>query len=149
MFLVSERGPVLVQQLHKRHRKRLLILVFSWKCNFSSQTTDKKRDLQTLVPLILQMHMRSSSINLTIWLFVWRFLMTKPTKLRLCPSKTQISLGICPVWSVSSLSTWINIGSSATHWAHCKTLISLGGCPGWSESLLCAHIILLVLSWGG
>ena len=22
-------------------------------------------------------------------------------------------------------------------------------CPGWSESLLCAHAILLVLSWGG
>ena len=35
------------------------------------------------------------------------------------PAKTQISLGIRPVWSESSLSTWRNIGSSATHWAHC------------------------------
>ena len=30
-----------------------------------------------------------------------------------------------------------------------KTLIRLGGCPGWTESSLGAHIILLVLSWGG
>ena len=30
-----------------------------------------------------------------------------------------------------------------------KTLIKLGGCPGWSESSLGAHVILLVLSWGG
>ena len=36
------------------------------------------------------------------------------------PVKTQISLGICPVWSESSLSTWRNLGSLATHWAHSK-----------------------------
>ena len=36
------------------------------------------------------------------------------------PAKTQISLGIHPVWSDSSLSAWRNIGSSATHWAHCE-----------------------------
>ena len=40
-----------------------------------------------------------------------------------------------------------------TKWHVCpaKTQISLGfrGCPGWSESSLDAHIILLVLSWGG
>ena len=32
--------------------------------------------------------------------FHLRCLMTKPTKLPLRPAKTQISLGICPVWSV-------------------------------------------------
>ena len=31
---------------------------------------------------------------------------TKPTKWHVCPAKTQISLGICPVWSESSLSAW-------------------------------------------
>ena len=36
------------------------------------------------------------------------------------PAMTQISLGICPVWSESSLSAWRKIGSSATHWAHCE-----------------------------
>ena len=35
-------------------------------------------------------------------------LMTKPTKWHVCPAKTQISLGICPVWSESSLCTqWV------------------------------------------
>ena len=34
------------------------------------------------------------------------------------PAKTQISLGILPVWSESSLSTWRKLGSLATHWAH-------------------------------
>ena len=33
---------------------------------------------------------------------------TKPTKWCVCPAKTQISLGICPVWSESSLcSQWV------------------------------------------
>ena len=43
---------------------------------------------------------------------------TKPTKWRVRPAKTQISLGIRPVWSVSSLSAWRKLGSLATHWAH-------------------------------
>ena len=30
-----------------------------------------------------------------------------------------------------------------------KTLIKLDGCPGWSESSPGAHLILLVLLWGG
>ena len=43
--------------------------------------------------------------------------MTKPTKW-VRPAKTQISLGIRPVWSESSLSAWRKLGSLATHWAH-------------------------------
>ena len=42
--------------------------------------------------------------------------MTKPTKLPVCPAKTQISLGIRPIWSESSLSAWRKLGSLATHW---------------------------------
>ena len=37
-------------------------------------------------------------------------LMTKPTKWPVRPVKTQISLGICPVWSESSLSAWKSLG---------------------------------------
>ena len=74
--------------------------------------------------------------------------MTKPTKWHVRPAKTQISLGIHPVWSESSLSTWRKLVSLATHWAQGKTLIRLGRCPGWSESSLGAQVILLVLSWG-
>ena len=44
--------------------------------------------------------------------------MTKPTKWPMHPAKTQIGLGIHPIWSESSLSAWRNIGSLATHWVH-------------------------------
>ena len=44
--------------------------------------------------------------------------MTKPIKWHICPAKTQISLGIRPDWSESSLSAWRKVGSLATHWAH-------------------------------
>ena len=44
-------------------------------------------------------------------------LMTNPTKWHVHPAKTQISLGIRPVWSGASLSAWRNIGSSAIYWA--------------------------------
>ena len=69
--------------------------------------------------------------------------------MRVRPAKTQISPGIRPVWSESSLSAWRNNGPLATNWTQVKTLIRLGGCPGWSKSSLGAHVILLVLSWGG
>ena len=47
-------------------------------------------------------------------------LTTKPTKWHMRPAKTQISLGIRPVWSESSLSAWRSIGSLATHKADSK-----------------------------
>ena len=34
------------------------------------------------------------------------------------PAKTQISLGIRPVWSESSLSAWRKVGTLATHWMY-------------------------------
>ena len=45
-------------------------------------------------------------------------LMTKPTKWHVRPAKTQFSLGICPVWSESSLSAWRSIGLLGTKKAH-------------------------------
>ena len=41
--------------------------------------------------------------------------MTKPAKWHVCPAKPQISLGIHPVWSESSLSVWIKLESLVTH----------------------------------
>ena len=41
----------------------------------------------------------------------------KTNKMSVCPAKTQISLGIRPVWSESSLSAWIKLWSLPTHWA--------------------------------
>ena len=42
-------------------------------------------------------------------------ILTKPTKWHVRSAKTQISLGIRPVWSESSLSAWRNLGPLATH----------------------------------
>ena len=54
---------------------------------------------------------------------------TKPTKWPVHQAKTQISLGIRPVWSGSSLSAWRNIGSLATHWAHTEDSHQTGRMP--------------------
>ena len=59
-------------------------------------------------------------------------LMTKPTKWHVRPAKTQISLGIRPVWSEFSLSAWRKLGSSATHWAH----IEDSDQTGWMSRLI-------------
>ena len=75
----------------------------------------------------------------------------KTNKMTVRPVKTQISLGICPVWSESSLcSQWVAKDLSFLH-ADNKDSDQTGSlaCPGSSESSLDAQIILLVLSWGG
>ena len=72
-------------------------------------------------------------------------LMTKPSKWHVRPAKTQISLGICPVWSESSLSAWRKLGSLATDWAHGEDSDQI-----WLLWVFAGHtVILLVLSWGG
>ena len=54
------------------------------------------------------------------------------------PAKTQISLGIRPVWSESSLSAWRKLWSLTTHWAHSEDYDQTGQSlrirPVWSES---------------
>ena len=54
---------------------------------------------------------------------------TVPTKWHVCPAKTQISLGIRPVWSESSLSAWRNLGSLASHCAHSEDSDQTGRMP--------------------
>ena len=55
--------------------------------------------------------------------------MTKPTKWHVRPAKTQISLGIRPVWAESSLSAWRKIGSLAINWAHSEDSDQTGRMP--------------------
>ena len=55
--------------------------------------------------------------------------MTKPTKWPVRPAKTQISLGIRPVWSESSLAAWRKLGSLATNWVHGKASDQTGWMP--------------------
>ena len=56
------------------------------------------------------------------------------------PVKTQISLGIHPVWSESSLFAWRKIGSLVSHWVHREDSDQT------VRSLRWVHVILLVLS---
>ena len=57
--------------------------------------------------------------------------MTKPIKWPVCPAKTQISLGIHPVWSEYSLSAWRKVGSlkKATHKPHSEDSDQTGRMP--------------------
>ena len=55
--------------------------------------------------------------------------MIKQTKWQVRPAKTQISLGICPVWSESFLSAWRKLGSLATHWVHSEDSDQTGRLP--------------------
>ena len=55
--------------------------------------------------------------------------MTKPTKWCVRPAKTQISLGIRPVWAESLLSTWKKHGTLATHWVHSEDSDQTGWMP--------------------
>ena len=65
------------------------------------------------------------------------------------PAKTQISLGIRPVWSESSLSTWRKLGSLATHWVHSEDSDQTGRMPRLIWVFAGRTLILLVLSCRG
>ena len=65
------------------------------------------------------------------------------------PAKTQISLGIRPVWSESSLSAWRKLGSLATHWAHSEDSNQTGRMPRLIWVFAGRRLILLVLSRDG
>ena len=69
--------------------------------------------LRTLVSVDFSLTPFSGSVNgsrVQMSCFV-----TKPTKWHVRPTKTQISLGIRPVWSESSLSAWRKPESLTTH----------------------------------
>ena len=65
----------------------------------------------------------------------------------LCTQLRQISLGICPVWSESLLSTSRNLGSSATHWIHNKDSNQTEQMPRLIWVFAGCTVTLLVLSW--
>ena len=72
----------------------------------------------------------------------------KTNNVAVCPAKTQISLGICPVRPESSLSAWRKLGSLATHWAHREDSDQTGWMPRLIGVFAGCTLILLVLSWG-
>ena len=73
----------------------------------------------------------------------------KTNKMTVRPAKTRISLGICPVWSESSLSAWRKLWSLATHLVHREDPGQTGRMP-WLIWVFAGHtLILLVLSCHG
>ena len=82
------------------------------------------------------------------FMFLLSRLMTKPTKWHVRPAKTQISMGIRPVWSESSLSAWRTIGCSATHWEHSEDSDQTGKMPRLIWVFAGRTSRLLVLSRG-
>ena len=81
----------------------------------------------------------------TTWAATWH----KTNKMSVRPAKTQISLGIQPVWSMSSLSAWRNLGSLATQWARREDSDQTGRMPRLIWFFARRTPILLVLSCGG
>ena len=74
--------------------------------------------------------------------------MTKPTKWHVRPAKTQISLGICPVWSEYLQSPqWLAKDPNLFH-ADSEDSVRLGRCPGWSvfAGRTC-HFVGFVMRW--
>ena len=69
---------------------------------------------------------------------------TKPTKWHVRPAKTQISLGICPVWSEYSLSALRKLGSLATHWANSEDSDQTGQMPRLIWVFIC-HFVGFVM----
>ena len=85
----------------------------SWLCHWFQYWVTAWRLPENFLKIMrLYWILRSSSLT------QMSHLMTKPTKWHVCPAKTQISLGICSVWSESSLSAWRKLGSFTTRWAH-------------------------------
>ena len=65
------------------------------------------------------------------------------------PAKTQISRGIRPVWSESSLLAWRKLGSLASYWAHSEDSDQTGQMPRLIWVFAGCTLILLVLSCHG
>ena len=76
-------------------------------------------------------------------------LVTKPTKWHVHPATTQISLGIHPVWSESSLCAWRKLGSLATHWAHSEDTDQIWWMPRliWGFAGHTCHFVGFDMRW--
>ena len=76
----------------------------------------------------------------------WYCHMAKTNKMSVRSAKTQISLGIRPVWS---LSAWRNLGSLVTHWTHGEDSDRTGRMPRLIRVFAGHTVTLLVLSCSG
>ena len=97
----------------------------------------------------------------TIWATTWQNQQNKsapsedsdqlghPPRLIRVFAGLQISLGICPVWSESSLSAWRKLGSLATHWEHSEDFDQTGRMSRLIWVFAGRTLVLLALSCRG
>ena len=73
----------------------------------------------------------------------------KTNKMTVRPAKTQISLGIRPVWSESSLSAWRKLGPLASYWALSEDSDQTGRMPRliWVFDGRTCHFVGFVTRW--
>ena len=116
----------------------LLSNSIQWFYSYCSQGGSK--NLSTIVPCNQEFCNKQD----TKWAASWQ-----NQQNGMCAQRRQISLGIFPVWSESSLSTWRKLWSLATHWAHNKDSDQTGRMPRLIWVFAGRTVILLVLSWGG
>ena len=71
----------------------------------------------------------------------------KTNKMSVRPAKTQISLGIRPVWSETSLSAWRKLGSLATQWAHSEDSDQTLSCRGsYSSYRFAPYVVMMIMT---
>ena len=95
---------------HKHHDKT--------KQRTQRQTEDRTQENHQQAPNGPVLHTRHMSQH-----------MTKPAKWHVRPTKTQISLGIRPVWSKSLLFALRKLGSLSIHWVHSEDSDQTGWMP--------------------
>ena len=104
-------------------------------------------DPSATIGLLIAIYLQTSK-----WKFEMRHSKSEPrhdktNKMSVRPAKTQINLGIRPVWSESSLSAWRNLGSLATYWAQSEDSDQTGRMPRLIWVFAGGTHILLFLSW--
>ena len=134
--------PTIVQPVFSKHQRDSQNLLASARCSLNTGKflhVYRSWELKSW-----HVQVRSSLIgvysvcpDLSLWIYL-SHIVTKPKKGHVRPAKTQISLGIRPVRSESTLcAQWVVKDPSFLH------------ADSWSESSLGEHATLLVLTWGG
>ena len=115
----------------------------NWRQNVKKTSWYHARELSYIAPYqtyLWPAHSHGNSCQIHKSLFFQKYvplyfkghlsrIMTKPTKWHVCPTKTQVSLGVRPVWSESLLSAWRSIELLATCWAHSEGSDQTGQMP--------------------
>ena len=105
---------------------------FVWLCGFYYETFH----FVCLILLLVLMFLFGPVHHWESWTGLYEPRHDKTNKVSVRPAKTQISLGICPVWSESLLSAWRKLGSLDTHEVHSEDSDQTGSCHVAAPMLL-------------